>query len=123
VRVELVSESLFFNADEFGFCIHSTSLKAVGKGGARVARTGLLNLLYGLGNFCKIWSACRQEGIKYIQQRMNKYVHNFTCVFFYTSCAKKIQSTDNNRQQLHKNVQYITQSRVTLFLIHFYKMN
>jgi len=28
----------------------------------------------------------------------NNYMYYFTCVFFYTACAIKMEATDNNRK-------------------------
>jgi hypothetical protein len=42
-------------------------MKVIGEKGKTMARTGLLNLLYGVGNFGKIWSAYWQQEFKYTQ--------------------------------------------------------
>jgi len=51
----------------------------------------LFTVLCGAGNFGKIWSRCRQNGIQYTERSTNKYtcnyMRNFTCVFFNTSSA------------------------------------
>jgi hypothetical protein len=36
-------------------------------------RSGLLNLLCGVGNFYKIWSAYEQHEFQFTKRRMNKY--------------------------------------------------
>jgi hypothetical protein len=49
------------------------------------ARTGLMNLVYGAGNFGNIFSACGQREIQYTLWNMNTYmynnIHNFHWIF------------------------------------------
>jgi hypothetical protein len=40
------------------------------------SKSRLPNITCGVGNFVKIWSACRQHEIQYTQQGMDKYMCN-----------------------------------------------
>jgi len=57
--------------------------------------SGLFSLLGDEGKFGRIWSARRQNNIKYTQWRMNKYMYNymynFTYIFLYFLCNKNIK--------------------------------
>jgi hypothetical protein len=46
-------------------------------------RADLFSLLLEAGNFSKILSGLGQHEIQSTEVQMNKYKHNFTCVFFY----------------------------------------
>jgi len=58
-------------------------------------RAGLINLLCDADNFSKIWFAWGQHEIQHREWRIKNiptynYMHNFTRLFFYTSCAIKM---------------------------------
>jgi hypothetical protein len=53
----------FLIVDEFGFCADLKSLKAIGQKSKAIAKTGLFNLLCGVGNFGNIWPSCLQHAI------------------------------------------------------------
>jgi len=48
--------------------------------GIGMAKSGLLNFLYGSGNCSAIWSTCRQHEIQHRELGVNKYTHNYPCV-------------------------------------------
>ena len=83
------------------------SLAEVFEGRPKMFRAGLISLLCDADNFSKTGFAWGQHKIQHREWKIkniptNKYMHNFTCVFFYTSYA--IQINWQQQEKCIKNV-------------------